>query len=1077
MKIVTSCNLPVLNSIYNTNHFSKTIMQKQNIIHFIFLLLIHLSSNHTSSQHILLPDIQLNPVYSLNISKDSKFLLIGSEHYFQVLDIETSLVIKEYIKDWNKYQAIDISPDNKYTVTCWENEAAIVVRDIETDSLIRKISLDQNEIITSVRFSPRSKYIISRDVNNEFKLWRFTTGELATVFKNHTLGSADLSFSGNRRYIISAGADRMLKLWDTKSQKFTRKFKGLSSGIYYHVQFIANDSRVLSIGIDNMVRIWDIASEKQLKAIRLPFEIKSHFHFSANGKYVAQVTDSTSIIVYDLLNREEYITIDNHPWSITEFCFSVDNRHIFFADKSMEIKMVDFQNGIMEKIFSNTINYKTNVRVSPDSKLLLSAGRDPGIMLWNLQRAKPVCFFDGHRDTVSLTVSADSALIYRNLNDSTKIFRLPGKVAYKPGACFLPNNNTFITVKSNPVRIELQNTDSHEPIKSFKSSLREVYCVDISPNGKYIIAGGYGKHPVQLWNMDRNMRRNFAIPRYSVVNAVCFGKSSEIAFTGASDNNIYIWQIPSGKLLKTLEGHKDNVSSVNLTNQDKYLFSGSWDGTTKMWDISTGKEIASFVVFAGSNAVHDNNFYVSEDYIDFNYPENTDWIIVTPQKYYTGSLLAAENCGFRNEMKAFTYKQFRLKYYRPDLVLSQIPVSDKSLIPVYFKTYKNRMQRLGFSEDLPCDFHTPDISVLNSKRFPENTTIGNIALTIKAYDAKYTLDRILVRVNNVPVFGRNGINVKQKNTKKIQQEIPVQLSYGNNKIEISAINSIGTESPVSTVNMQYMPESFEKPDLYIITIGISEFADSSLNLEFAAKDAHDLSGLWQQPAIRRSFRNVYAINLHDKEANRNNILKIKEMLQKTNPDDMVILYVNTYGLFTRDFDYYYASFDINISEPGKNGLHFDDLGQLLDSIPARKKLLISDIHLALAYDTEINSSKNNMQVGVRYCKNNYSQPAVICRKNAYELLKELYADLHNETGTIVVATAACGEYSFNSQNGIMTHCIINGIATRKADANKDRKTVVSELRNYTINMVEELTQGKQKEAVPKNNVEFDFWIW
>ncbi len=42
-------------------------------------------------------------------------------------------------------------------------------------------------------------------------------------------------------------------------------------------------------------------------------------------------------------------------------------------------------------------------------------------------------------------------------------------------------------------------------------------------------------------------------------------------------------------------GHTMFVSSVCFSPDGKYALSGSWDNTLKLWNISTGKEIRTFI--------------------------------------------------------------------------------------------------------------------------------------------------------------------------------------------------------------------------------------------------------------------------------------------------------------------------------------------------------------------------------------------------------------------------------------------------------------------------------------------------
>ena len=53
----------------------------------------------------------------------------------------------------------------------------------------------------------------------------------------------------------------------------------------------------------------------------------------------------------------------------------------------------------------------------------------------------------------------------------------------------------------------------------------------------------------------------------------------------------------TGKEIRTLTGHSDDVCSVAFSPNGKILASGSKDKTIKLWQVDTGKE---FYTFAGS---------------------------------------------------------------------------------------------------------------------------------------------------------------------------------------------------------------------------------------------------------------------------------------------------------------------------------------------------------------------------------------------------------------------------------------------------------------------------------------------
>ena len=54
---------------------------------------------------------------------------------------------------------------------------------------------------------------------------------------------------------------------------------------------------------------------------------------------------------------------------------------------------------------------------------------------------------------------------------------------------------------------------------------------------------------------------------------------------------IFIWCLLSGKIVKILNGHTSMIYSLVLNFHDKYILSGSFDKTIKIWRNSTGKTV------------------------------------------------------------------------------------------------------------------------------------------------------------------------------------------------------------------------------------------------------------------------------------------------------------------------------------------------------------------------------------------------------------------------------------------------------------------------------------------------------
>ena len=58
-----------------------------------------------------------------------------------------------------------------------------------------------------------------------------------------------------------------------------------------------------------------------------------------------------------------------------------------------------------------------------------------------------------------------------------------------------------------------------------------------------------------------------------------------------ADNTLKVWDVESGRELRTLEGHTDLVSGVALSGDGRRAVSASSDGTLKVWEVESGREL------------------------------------------------------------------------------------------------------------------------------------------------------------------------------------------------------------------------------------------------------------------------------------------------------------------------------------------------------------------------------------------------------------------------------------------------------------------------------------------------------
>ena len=74
-----------------------------------------------------------------------------------------------------------------------------------------------------------------------------------------------------------------------------------------------------------------------------------------------------------------------------------------------------------------------------------------------------------------------------------------------------------------------------------------------------------------------------------IVLSVAISPDGETIVSGSEDNSLKIWNLETGELVRTIEGHSDWVWSVAISPDGETIVSGSYDKSLKIWNLKTGE--------------------------------------------------------------------------------------------------------------------------------------------------------------------------------------------------------------------------------------------------------------------------------------------------------------------------------------------------------------------------------------------------------------------------------------------------------------------------------------------------------
>ncbi|KDO79054.1 hypothetical protein CISIN_1g008467mg [Citrus sinensis] len=163
-------------------------------------------------------------------------------------------------------------------------------------------------------------------------------------------------------------------------------------------------------------------------------------------------------------------------------------------------------------------------------------------------------------------------------------------------------NNVSFATSSTDNMIYVCKIGENRPIKTFAGHQGEVNCVKWDPTGS-LLASCSDDVTAKIWNMKqdkyvhdlREHSKEIYTIRWSPTGSGTNNPNQQLILASASfDSTVKLWDVELGKLLYSLNGHREPVYSLAFSPTGEYLASGSLDKSMHIWSLKEGKIVKTY---------------------------------------------------------------------------------------------------------------------------------------------------------------------------------------------------------------------------------------------------------------------------------------------------------------------------------------------------------------------------------------------------------------------------------------------------------------------------------------------------
>jgi WD40 repeat protein len=208
-----------------------------------------------------------------------------------------------------------------------------------------------------------------------------------------------------------------------------------------------------------------------------------------------------------------------------------------------------------------------DVALSPDGRLLATAGMDGSALVWDCLTGRVVL---QHRTSLTVWAPGDGV-------DMAAGYPAVTAVAFHP-------DGKRLAIGNSSGEVEFVAVETQRLVQKFEGHRKDIQRVVFNSKGDRMATASYD-NTARIWDPEtgRELHRLGGYEKW--VLALAFNPSGTRLATGSRDHTADVWNVASGKKEFPLPRHAGGVWACDFSPDGRLLATGCYDGSVQIWEL------------------------------------------------------------------------------------------------------------------------------------------------------------------------------------------------------------------------------------------------------------------------------------------------------------------------------------------------------------------------------------------------------------------------------------------------------------------------------------------------------------